>query len=149
MPGVVPIPRHRLPVVLALWAIGIFSAAGCTGPDGEQPTASQSTFSSFALYALSRGKGVPDDARKALGEARAVLEDDRKGGAVMVIHEERIGIEGETRICVEYADPESARTAHQRISKLFEGTDLVNLVVEPCQRDTKRSPPSSRMEEAQ
>ena len=89
-------------------------------------------FRSFAVYALSRGQGVPPDARKALSEARHLLERDRARDVILQIYETRIGIEGETRLCAEYRTSEAAGIAFRRISAIVEGRDLVRLVAEPC-----------------
>jgi hypothetical protein len=92
-----------------------------------------------ALYALSRGKGVPEPTRDALRRASRLLEDLRREGRVVRLEESRIGIEGETRVCAEFADAESARQALERIRSLAQGVELLNVVEEPC---SKPSPPS-------
>lgn len=86
----------------------------------------------FALYTLSRGKGVPDKARDALRQVREFAEADRGRGLAVSIETTRIGLEGETRLCVEYKDPKAGSRALEQARALVRGIDLVNLVVEPC-----------------
>jgi len=105
-----------------------------------EPTAGRR---SFALYALSRAKGVPPEAREALRRIRALLESDRKRGVAVKIETTPLGLEGETRLCAEYEDSGAAEKALARARDLAKGVDLLNLVVEPCGR---RSPPTERKE---
>ena len=87
---------------------------------------------SFAVYALSRGHGVPEAAREVLRKVRAWLDQAKQAGSVVDIRETRIGLEGETRLCVEFADSESAQAMLKRIRAFTKGVELINLVVEPC-----------------
>jgi hypothetical protein len=86
----------------------------------------------FAVYALSRGKGVPEKARGVLEQVRKLAEADQREGLEVTIQASRIGLEGETRLCVQYGDPEAASRALERVKVLAHGVDLVNVVVEPC-----------------
>ncbi|MGH8611795.1 MAG: hypothetical protein ACREYF_07065 [Gammaproteobacteria bacterium] len=87
---------------------------------------------SFAVYALSRGHGVPEAAREVLRKVRAWLDQAKQAGSVVDIRQTRIGVEGETRMCAEFADSESAQAMLKRVRALAEGIELMNLVVEPC-----------------
>lgn len=87
---------------------------------------------SFAIYALSRGNGVPEAAREVLKKVRAWLDEAKQAGSVVDIRDTRIGLEGETRLCAEFADSESAQALLKRVRALAEGVALINLVVEPC-----------------
>jgi hypothetical protein len=87
---------------------------------------------SFALYALSRGKGVPAPARQAMQRVRGLLEEARQRGDVLSLVQTRIGLEGETRLCATFATSDAARAAWVQARRFVEGTDLVNLVIEPC-----------------
>ncbi len=87
---------------------------------------------SFALYTLSRGRGVPDAARQAMQCTRDMLEEAKQQGHVLRIVQTRIGLEGETRLCAEFTTPEAARNAWGRARHFVEGVELVNLVIEPC-----------------
>ena len=104
------------------------------------------TMRSFAVYALSRGKGVPREARDALARVREVLEADRGRGVRVSVETTRIGLEGETRVCATYADPQDASQAYQRAQALVKGVDLVNLVAEPCESGGQ-GPPTQKQEE--
>lgn len=90
---------------------------------------------SFALYALSRGKGVPAPARQAMERVHGLLEEAKQRGDVRRLMQTRIGLEGETRLCAEFTTPEAVRDVWAQVRRIVEGTELVNLVIEPC---TKR-----------
>ena len=98
---------------------------------------------SFAVYALSRGKGVPQEAWEVLQRVRGLVESDRKRGVGVKIERTPLGLEGETRLCAEYEDPRAAEKALARARDLAKGVDLLNVVVEPCRR---RAPPTERKE---
>lgn len=115
-------------------------------PEKPSEPKAKSPFKSFAVYALSRGKGVPQEAREALGKVREVIEGDRGRGVGVKVQTKRIGIEGETRVCAEYEDPKDAARAFERAKAFVKGVDLVNLVVEPC--DKPAAPDKAQKEEA-
>lgn len=102
-----------------------------TTPPKEREGEKQS-IRSFAVYALSRGKGVPPEAREALLEVQKLVEADQKRGVSVTLETARIGIEGETRLCVDYRDPRDGTRAYARASAIVKGIDLVNLTVESC-----------------
>jgi hypothetical protein len=87
---------------------------------------------SFALYILSRGQGVPDEAREAMGRVRAILDEEKSRGVAVTVQSTRIGLEGETKLCAEFEDEAAGGSAFRRASEVVKGVDLVNLVVEPC-----------------
>jgi hypothetical protein len=103
-------------------------------PDRSPGTAAKPSSRSFAVYVLSRAKGVPPEAREALRRVREMVEADRNRGLAVRVQTTRIGIEGETRLCAEYDDPKDAAQAIERASALVKGVDLTNLVVEPCEK---------------
>jgi len=120
--------RLVLPVLLLIAA-----GSACAGNDlTDRPAAASFDAPSFALYSLSRGKGVPEPARAALDQARSALEDLQVRGADITLTEERIGLEGETRLCATFADARLAAETLERIRQLVLGVDLVNLTEEPC-----------------
>lgn len=120
------INRASLMVICLVGNLGASCAEGVRLAPADQ---------GFALYALSRGKGVPAAARDAMIKAREWLDDAKRTGRVVHIVETRIGLEGETRLCAEFADLESSQTMLERIRELVEGVELINLVVEPCRDD--------------
>lgn len=101
------------------------------GAQEPEPT-EQTPFRTFALYVLSRGKGVPDEARKVFGEVRDLAESDQEEGIAVTIQTKRFGLEGERRLCVEYQEEEKARRLFGRAKALVEGVDLARVVVETC-----------------
>ena len=90
-------------------AVTTLSACGDSSEASGKPATSVTSKPEFALYALSRGKGVPAPTRAALEKAHVLLEDARQRGAVLALKQTRIGLEGETRLCVEAKD--AARVA--------------------------------------
>ncbi|MGH6915300.1 MAG: hypothetical protein ACREH3_16555, partial [Geminicoccales bacterium] len=118
----------------AIAALGVIAAAASACASNPKTTAGAPPHS-FAIYALSRGQGVPDKARAALAEAKAALEKLREQGAEMTLTEERIGLEGETRLCATFDDPDLAGRILQRVRQIILDVDLVNLADEPCGTD--------------
>ena len=112
---------------LLVWAVMLVSVGACARDDGGDVS-----IASFAVYTLSRGSGVPSAARAALETAERILESDRKQGVKVVIHKSRIGLEGETKLCAEYADPHAGARTFARVEKVVRGVELVNLVIEGC-----------------
>jgi hypothetical protein len=91
-----------------------------------------STPASFSLYVLSRGKGVPDEARRVLDHARQVLKEGQEQGEVIRLLDRRIGLEGETRLCAEFSDEQVADRFFNQIYRFSLGVDLVNMKKETC-----------------
>jgi hypothetical protein len=98
----------------------------------------------FSVYALSRGSGVPAEARAAQQKVQALVEADRKRGVRVSVEATVIGIEGERRLCVTYDNPQEGAQALARARAIVNGIDLVNLVEEPC---TPRPPSNPKQEE--
>lgn len=118
-------------VVIFFSTLGLFSI-GCASPVGKLQVKATSSGSSFSIYFLSRGRGVPENARKALQEIRTILEEAKGKGTVVMLKQTRIGLEGETRLCAEFSDEETALEMREYLSRLINDVELVNLVVEPC-----------------
>jgi hypothetical protein len=96
----------------------------------EDKTTTRTTM--FAVYALSRGKGVPDATRAAFVQIRELFGALRREGRITRLHETRLGLEGETRLCVEFKDPRAAADALGRVRKIAAGVELLNVVEEAC-----------------
>ena len=86
----------------------------------------------LTIEALSRGKGVPAETREAFKQIRALLERQQATDAVAAMRYQRIGIEGESRLCVEFRNASDAQTALTEIRKIAAGADLLNVVEAPC-----------------
>jgi len=121
--------RYRVVLPLAL-SVMLLASGGNAYP-GEQP-GQQFQGKSFALYVLSRGKGVPDDAWQVLEEMRALFSSQQAKDVSVIVHETIIGLEGERRICADFIDPEAARIAWERTETIIDGVELVNLRAETC-----------------
>jgi hypothetical protein len=126
----------RLPTARAITApILAIASLACASPTTttirEAPGALRA---SIAVYALSRGKGVPPPAREALGKVRDFVAPLRQQGQVTRIDETRLGLEGETRLCVEFKDAAAARDAIARIREITRDVELLNVEEEPCEK---------------
>jgi hypothetical protein len=104
------------------------------GADSTPETLPAFPDNSFALYALSRGTGVPEPARQAMQRVRSLLEEAQQRGDVRHLVQTRIGLEGETRLCATFATSDAARAAWAQARRFVEGIDLVNLIIEPCDK---------------
>lgn len=89
---------------------------------------------SVAVYSLSKGKGVPPETKAALQKARALMQELHGKGSGGSIQEERIGLEGETRLCVELEDASAARDLLERLRAIARDVTLLNVVEEPCRK---------------
>jgi hypothetical protein len=125
------------------------SAAGITRQKATAAKAPESTaprsapdVTSFAVFALSRGKGVPPEARDVLRKVAEMADADERRGVRVETRRTRIGLEGETRLCVEYQSAADARRGLEQVEKIVKDVDLVNLVPGPC-----GEPPKAREKE--
>lgn len=116
--------------IIALAAV--LSSCGETSKAKDAARAAQTSTAEFAVYALSRGKGVPEPTRGAFRKARTLLEGAKTRGEVKWLKETRIGLEGETRLCVEAKDVAAARALLRELRAIAENVELLNVVVEPC-----------------
>ena len=125
----------RFPLIilsLGVFALAALSACGDNSVASGKPPTSATSKPEFALYALSRGKGVPAPTRAALEKAHALLEDARQRGAVLALKETSIGLEGETRLCVEAKNAAAARELMKDVRAIGKNVDLFNVVEESC-----------------
>ena len=86
----------------------------------------------ITIEALSRGKGVPAETRDAFKQVRALLERQQATPAIAALQYQRIGIEGESRLCVEFRNASDAQAALTEIRKIAAGADLLNVAEAPC-----------------
>jgi hypothetical protein len=121
--------------VLLVWLVSAWAAtAACAAPtagSGEERVP-RAASASFAVYALSRGRGVPEATRSAWQRVLAMLEDARRDGTAVRLQQTRIGLEGEVRLCAEFADAARAREMLERARAVAVGVELLNVVEEPC-----------------
>jgi hypothetical protein len=110
----------------------VATAAASPSPRPSAVTASPRAVRAFAVETLSRGKGVPAEAREALRQVRQLVDADRARGVSARIQTVRLGLEGEMRLCVDYTDPDAGTRAYESARALVKGIDLVNLVAGPC-----------------
>lgn len=110
----------------------IGAGRGCADMEAADMNAVSSIPESVSIYALSRGTGVPEKARKVLEEARTLLKKAEDQGIVTRLIDRRIGLEGETQLCAEFSDADSSREIFSHIRNISEGVDLINVKVESC-----------------
>ena len=84
------------------------------------------------IYALSRGRGVPEHTRKVYQRIKSLLQAANKKGALVQLQETRIGLEGETRICAEFRNRQDIENILKLIRPLTEGVDLLNIDTKKC-----------------
>jgi hypothetical protein len=89
---------------------------------------------SFAVYVLSRGRGVPEGALEALSAVRARIQGPDALAEIVSVVEERIGLEGETRVCLEFASAEAAKNALLEVQKIVGDQELVHILPKPCRK---------------
>jgi hypothetical protein len=124
----------RVPIIRFLGILALTAPCSLIEASGTKDNlpAAGSAAREIAIYALSRGKGVPEPTRAALGKVRKLLDDAKRRGEVLKITEARIGLEGEKRLCLEAKDAAAARTLLLELRVIAEGVELFNVVVEPC-----------------
>ncbi len=98
---------------------------------GKKPLTLDQTHS-FAVYTLSRGAGVPEEALKALFEFEAEAKKMHETGAVLAVSKKRLGLEGEMKVCCKFKSAAEAKKAWSDITKKINGVDLIRLAVESC-----------------
>jgi hypothetical protein len=114
-------------------ASGCAHAQGSGAPSIATPTTSAAdSDTGIAVYALSRGKGVPEAARRALEAARAELARWGAEGRVIDLVDAPVGFEGDTRLCARFATPADAARALARLREIARGVDLFRVRQEPC-----------------
>lgn len=133
---------ERPPVVVVCVFVGTLAA--CARPEAPvpprpsaarpAPAAETATPAerAFAVVTLSRGRGVPPEARAAMQRVSAMVEADRARGIGVETRRERIGLEGETRLCVRYESAAEGARARARAEEMTRGTDLVR-IEKPCE----------------
>jgi hypothetical protein len=117
---------------LSILALAVLSPSGEASGAKEETRAAETSTAEFAVYALSRGKGVPEPTRGVFRKARTLLEGAKRRGEVIRLKEARIGLEGETRLCVEAKNVAAARALLRQLRAIAENVELFNVVVEPC-----------------
>lgn len=70
-----------------------------------------------------------------------MINELKEKGHVITTTTTRIGLEGETRYCVKFADSDLANKTFQQMQSLSEGIELVNVIKESCdaEGDAKQS----------
>lgn len=130
VPDTVVFSRVVVMVVASAWAIYAGCAVSSAQPASEEaPVPGQH---GVAIYGLSRGKGVPETTRRVLQDVRALAETGKHQGTVREWRQTRIGLEGETRVCVDLRDAPAKQDFMRQLHEIVQGIDLINVVEEPC-----------------
>lgn len=96
------------------------------------PEKSKDEPTTVVITTLSKGRGVPAPARNAYKEIRGILEEQKSQSAVSNIDTQRIGLEGEMRMCAEFRDRAQAEYTLEQIRKLSADVELIDVVEGPC-----------------
>ena len=107
------------------------SAGTAPGAGGESDM--EEATRGIALYALSRGQGVPQPTREVLDMVRERFNQLRKEGVVTLVVERRIGLEGETRICAVFASDAALQNEWRQLEQAALEVDLVDARRESCE----------------
>ncbi len=86
----------------------------------------------FSVLILSRGAGVPTATRVVFNEIKRLLINARTTGAAVNVTEIRIGLEGETKLCVTSTDPQALDVLVGKVKALSKGVELLNVDVASC-----------------
>lgn len=87
---------------------------------------------SFAVYTLSRGAGVPQTSSDKLMQIENRFTQLKASGTNVEISKSRIGIEGETKLCATFLDAGIAHQLLLEVQQLTQGVELMNVVIESC-----------------
>ncbi len=121
---------HRVMAVVSILGFCLGMAVGCLAQKGYE--AEVAAPSGFSVSVLSRGKGVPQKALQVLQESRRLLEHAQTQGDVTRLVTQRIGLEGEARLCAEFSNHQVEARLFQRVQQLSSAVDLVNVKKEIC-----------------
>jgi hypothetical protein len=123
-----------MPSARAMLLPGVFFGAaivsGCA--PARAAVTNRTPDTDIAVYALSRGEGVPDAARQALSAARALFAKWGAEGRVLDLADTPFGFEGDTRLCARFATPVDATSALKELDDLGRGIELFQVKTEPC-----------------
>ncbi|HEY7496358.1 MAG TPA: hypothetical protein VIH59_35315 [Candidatus Tectomicrobia bacterium] len=75
---------------------------------------------------------MPERTQQAFQEIQALLKDAQQQGKIVRLQQTRIGLEGETRLCVECSSSAVAQELFEKSRELSKGVDLLNVVMETC-----------------
>ena len=75
----------------------------------------------IVVLALSRGRGVPPNTRRALTAIEDLANVARDNGTVISVTREVFGLEGETRLCVVFRDESALVAVRKDIQELATG----------------------------
>src|SRR6185295_14634699 len=101
---------------------GAAIASGCA--PAQAVAARPAPDTELAVYALSRGQGVPESARQALHAARDLFSRWGAEGRVLDLIDTPVGMEGDTRLCARFASPADAASALKALDELGRDVDL-------------------------
>ena len=83
---------------------------------------------------LSRGSGVPAATRTVFRSMLEQLEQLRADGQVVSVTNDRIGLEGESRLCIVFSGRAALDAVTRQFEALAEGVDLLQVKQSSCQQ---------------
>jgi hypothetical protein len=109
---------------------GAAIASGCAPAPAAATRAAADT--EIAVYALSRGEGVPGAARRALRAARELFARWGAEGRVIDLVDTPVGLEGDTRVCARFVSTDDAAIALKQLGEIGRDVDLFQVRQERC-----------------
>ena len=118
--------HYTINLILVVFAL----IEGCANQPPSQLSA-MPVAKGFSIVILSRGQGVPALAKDKLKQIESLLKpyDDR---GKLKVSKSRIGLEGETKVCVAVSDSNLANQMLSQTQAIAKGVDLMNVEAEPC-----------------
>lgn len=96
------------------------------------PEKDQAESTAVVITTMSKGRGVPAPTRDAYKQIRGLLEEQKSRSAVTGIDTQRIGLEGEMRMCAQFRDRAQAEYTLEQIRKLSADVELIHVAEGPC-----------------
>lgn len=123
-----PITSTLLTMLAAATLAPAFGCAyGATADAGSSP--------GIEVLALSRGRGVPEPTRRAFDAILTLARQARADGRVIALGRRTIGLEGETRLCLEFTDTQARDRLLGEIERIAAGIDLLAVNLKDCSRN--------------
>ena len=120
-----------------LFGLGLYAALLSLGvyANPEEELNSTLAHPSIEILTLSRGRGVPETTFKVFQEIMAVANTALESGTAVSVKQEKIGLEGETRLCIVFRDKQAFTAIGNQIRSLATNTELLQVKHNHCSAD--------------
>ena len=121
-------------VCTMLFGIGLYAAAASSSvyANSEKELNPSQEHPSIEILTLSRGRGVPETTFIAFQEILALANTALESGTATSIRQEKIGLEGETRLCIVFRDNQALASIDNQIRRLATNIDLLQVKHNHC-----------------